>query len=79
MICTGGRDPYFGLQFVFSIIGCFWIFWFGPQVQRLAALPDDAWRTHLLDNETTDAYYDEELGSVTNISRNIRGNAPKAE
>jgi PAT family acetyl-CoA transporter-like MFS transporter 1 len=52
--CTAGRDPYFVLQFVFSILGCIWIFALGNRVRHVAELPDDAWRTHLLDDKEKD-------------------------
>jgi len=50
-ICTGGRDAYFSLQLAFSILGCLWIFFLGKKVDHIAALPDDAWRTHLDDDK----------------------------
>lgn len=46
-ICTGGREAYFPLQLMLSLLGCIWIFLMGGKVQNLAALPDEAWRTHL--------------------------------
>jgi len=49
------RDPYTALQTVFSVLGVIWIFVFGPKLRRLATLPDDAWRTHLLDGTETTA------------------------
>lgn len=49
-VCTGGRDAYFPLQLAFSILGCLWIFFLGKKVDHIAALPDDAWRTHLDDD-----------------------------
>lgn len=49
-VCTGGRDAYFPLQLVLSTLGCIWIFVMGKRVQHIAELPDDAWRTHI-DNE----------------------------
>lgn len=45
------RDPYFGLQSVFCCLGLLWIFVFGKRVTHVAQLPDDAWRTHLLDSD----------------------------
>ena len=45
------RDPYTRLQFVFSVLGLSWFVYFSPKVRRLAALPADAWRTHLLDDD----------------------------
>ncbi len=53
-VCTAGRDPYFTLQLLFSALGCLWIFVMGGQVRRIANLPDDAWRTHLLDKDPVD-------------------------
>lgn len=44
-------DPYTTLQFVFSTMGIVWLFYFGPKVRELAALPGDAWRTHILDKQ----------------------------
>ena len=54
VVCTGGRDPYFILQLVLSGLGCLWIATLGGKVKQLAALPDEAWRTHLLDDEDDD-------------------------
>jgi len=53
-VCTPGRDPYLLLQGVFSVLGCVWIMALGNRVRRVAELPDDAWRTHLLDKEDVD-------------------------
>jgi PAT family acetyl-CoA transporter-like MFS transporter 1 len=50
-VCTGGRDGYFPLQALFSVLGCAWILFMGRRVQTIAQLPDDAWRTHLLDED----------------------------
>lgn len=44
-------DPYEVVQTIFSVLGILWIIVLGPVVGRLAALPDDAWRTHLLDDD----------------------------
>ena len=62
--CLAGRDPFFVLQLIFSVLGCLWILVLGKRVRILQALPDDAWRTHILDEERT--VYDEEslLSSV---------------
>jgi len=46
-VCTGGRDAYFPLQLVLSTLGCIWIFVMSKRVQNIAELPDDAWRTHI--------------------------------
>lgn len=46
-VCTGGRDAYFPLQVVLSFLGCAWIFFMGKRVQHISELPDDAWRTHI--------------------------------
>ena len=62
--CIAGRDPYFVLQAAFSILGCLWVVLLGRRVRILQALPEDAWRTHILDEDRT--VYDEEslLSSV---------------
>lgn len=44
-VCTDGRDAYFPLQAVLSILGCCWIYVMGKRVQDVAELPDVAWRT----------------------------------
>jgi PAT family acetyl-CoA transporter-like MFS transporter 1 len=48
--CQAGRDPYFHLQLVFSILGMLWIVLLGKRVRIIENLPDDAWRTHVLDH-----------------------------
>jgi PAT family acetyl-CoA transporter-like MFS transporter 1 len=53
-ICTGGREAYFPLQLVLSLLGCIWIFLMGGKVQNLAALPDEAWRTHIQEENEKD-------------------------
>jgi PAT family acetyl-CoA transporter-like MFS transporter 1 len=60
-VCVGGRDPYFMLQLVFSGLGLFWIIFFGRRIRKLAALPDDAWRTHLLDSSDDEAIQVEDV------------------
>lgn len=71
--CTQGRDPYAVLQICFGVLGCLWIALLGNRVHRIAELPDDAWRTHLLDgtvdgdnvlnsNRTATNMYDPESG-----------------
>ncbi len=45
--CTGGKDAYFPLQMVLSVLGCLWVLFMGKTVQHVAELPDDAWRTHI--------------------------------
>jgi hypothetical protein len=35
------------VQTIFSVLGLLWVIFLGPVVRRLAALPDDAWRTNL--------------------------------
>ena len=50
-----GGDPYTMVQTFFSVLGIFWILFLGPVVRRLAALPDDAWRTHLLDGDDNES------------------------
>ena len=44
------RDPYVGLQLFFSVLGLLWLFCLTPKLKLLARLPDDAWRTNLLDS-----------------------------
>ena len=65
VVCTGGRDPFFGLQLVLSALGVAWIALLGGKVGQLAALPDEAWRTHLLDKEDEG---DEEAGWVASFN-----------
>lgn len=48
-ICTGGRDPYVTLQFVFMAAGVLWLVLMRRKVQWVEHLPDDSWRTHLQD------------------------------
>ena len=49
---SGGKgDPYFSLQLVLSGLGILWLMVLGPKVNELSHLPDDAWRTHLLDED----------------------------
>ena len=55
-VCSGGVEPYFPLQMLLSVMGCLWVFLMGKKVQLLAHLPDDAWRTHL-DDEDDDIEY----------------------
>ncbi|KAL9181903.1 hypothetical protein ACHAXT_012246 [Thalassiosira profunda] len=50
-VCTGGRDAYFPLQMALSALGCLWIFFMGKRVMHIAELPDDAWRTHIGEEE----------------------------
>jgi PAT family acetyl-CoA transporter-like MFS transporter 1 len=45
------QDPYTIVQGVLTIVGIAWIFVLGPKLKKLASLPDDAWRTHLLDGQ----------------------------
>ena len=47
VVCSGGREAYYPMQMVFSILGCLWIYFMGKKVMHLSALPDDAWRTHI--------------------------------
>ena len=43
-------DPYYQLQALFSVLGIGWFLYFSPKLKVLATLPDQAWRTHLLDD-----------------------------
>jgi PAT family acetyl-CoA transporter-like MFS transporter 1 len=58
-VCVGGRDAYIPLQAVFCVLGGIWVFLLGSQVRTLAELPDDAWRTHLLDSVEDDIESDD--------------------
>ncbi len=51
VVCSGGREAYYPMQFVFSILGCLWIYFMGKKVMYLSALPDDAWRTHVVEDD----------------------------
>lgn len=51
--CQAGHDPFFNLQVLFSILGMLWIFLLSKRVRILETLPDDSWRTHVLDNVGT--------------------------
>jgi len=62
VVCTGGREAYFPLQFVFSILGCVWIYLMGNKAMKLSALPDDAWRTHISEEDLNEK--DSEKGKV---------------
>ena len=58
-VCTGkNSDPYVFLQIGSSALGLLWIFLLQNRVQTLAKLPDDAWRTHLLDDYDENALVD---------------------
>lgn len=63
----GERDPYFSLQLGLSVLGVLWIVLLGHLVHKVAALPDDAWRTHLLDDNTDYKGYDEEALRSMNV------------
>jgi len=54
-VCIGGRDAYFPLQLTFCVLGCLWIYIMRERVQHIAELPDDAWRTHLDDDDDDEA------------------------
>ena len=61
-VCVGGRDAYVPLQVALGILGVAWIFLLGSRVRTLAELPDDAWRTHLLDDDVSDLEADTNHG-----------------
>ncbi len=65
-VCSGGVEPYFPMQIVMSILGCLWIFLMGKKVNQLASLPDDAWRTHLEDE-------DDNLAAIGDVEQNNTG------
>jgi len=50
-VCSGGRDAYFPLQIILSGLGCLWVFIMGKRVHYVAELPDDAWLTHIGENQ----------------------------
>jgi MFS transporter, PAT family, solute carrier family 33 (acetyl-CoA transportor), member 1 len=52
--CPPQHDPYFTMQAILSLLGCAWIVVMRRTVQQLERLPDDAWRTHLLDEGNSD-------------------------
>lgn len=49
--CPPQHDPYFALQGILSLIGILWIATMRRKVHQLECLPDDAWRTHVEDEE----------------------------
>lgn len=65
--CVAGRDPFFRLQFIFSMLGCLWILVFRKRVLLVSELPDDAWRTHILDGKDDKAYDEESLLSSVDV------------
>ena len=68
-ICTGrDRDPYVALQIGSSVLGLLWIFFLEKRVRYVARLPDDAWRTHLLD-DTSDSNDDLESSKQNLLKR----------
>jgi MFS transporter, PAT family, solute carrier family 33 (acetyl-CoA transportor), member 1 len=69
--CVSGRDPFFLLQFVFSMLGCLWIVVLRKRVRWVSELPDDAWRTHLLDSKQDD----EALLSSTDVDLKVNNSA----
>jgi PAT family acetyl-CoA transporter-like MFS transporter 1 len=70
-----GGDPYELVQIIFTVLGILWVIFLGPVVRRLAALPDDAWRTHLLDNENGD---DGTTTTATTTATTNIGHKPEA-
>ena len=59
----GSRDPYMFLQTIFSGLGIAWIFLLGKTVKKLGRLPEDAWKTHLLDDDNDAASKSKDLES----------------
>jgi len=45
-ICEDGRDAYFPLSILLSVLGCTWIYIMGAKVKLLGELPEKSWRTH---------------------------------
>lgn len=69
-VCTGrNRDPYVALQVGSSILGLLWILVFRKRVYSIAKLPDEAWRTHLLDEDGLDSGIDVESPSQDSRKR----------
>ena len=44
-VCTGGKDGYFPLQTILSLLGLLWIYLLGSKVVHIAKLPENSWRT----------------------------------
>jgi MFS transporter, PAT family, solute carrier family 33 (acetyl-CoA transportor), member 1 len=62
--CSEGSEPFFYLQLVFSILGMVWIACLGKRVRWVEHLPDEAWRTHVLDGKVTSSDEEALLSSV---------------
>ena len=52
LVCGGGRDPFLPMQLISMAAGLLWIALFRRKVQWLEHLPNEAWRTHLSDDNT---------------------------
>jgi len=44
-VCAGGKDGYFPLQTILSLLGLIWIYFLGGKVMHIAKLPEKSWRT----------------------------------
>jgi MFS transporter, PAT family, solute carrier family 33 (acetyl-CoA transportor), member 1 len=51
--CSAGQDPFFHLQLLFSFLGILWVIFLGKRVRLVENLPDEAWRTHVLDSKSS--------------------------
>lgn len=80
LICTGGRDPFVPMQLIFMAAGLVWIAMFSRRVQWLERLPDEAWRTHLSDNDAVRSNQflnsvDVELGGEVGSTESLVGDS----
>jgi hypothetical protein len=83
VLCSIGgiADPYFALQITFAVLGLFWIMAFGKIVERVALLPDEAWRTHIQDIASPqDSFIDIEAAANDNsVTVTVNRSASKRE
>ena len=50
-VCVNGRDAYFPLQLLLSVLGCAWISFMGLNVKKLEMLPRKSWLVQINDSE----------------------------
>lgn len=67
--CPEPNDPYTNIQLILSVLGCIWITFFGPDVTRLAALPDSAWVKRVT-NDDADHSRTEDVEKASSLSNN---------
>jgi PAT family acetyl-CoA transporter-like MFS transporter 1 len=53
--CAVGRDAYFPIQIGLSVLGFTWLFLLSKRVRMLSDLPEEAWRTHVEEEESSDS------------------------